>query len=98
MAYIERETVLSKCGWYNTVNGKSICAVRKDELVALPAADVAPVVRGRWVTNAYGQTICSHCELPIPGYWGMYEDCPDGVWTEIGHTQCCPNCGARMED
>ena len=43
--YIEREAAYEKCGWYNTVNGKSVCAVRKDELAAIPAADVAPVVR-----------------------------------------------------
>lgn len=43
--YIEREAALRLCGWYNTVNGKSICAARKDELASLPAADVVEVVR-----------------------------------------------------
>ena len=43
--YIERKAAYEKCGWYNTVNGKSVCAVRKDELAAIPAADVVPVVR-----------------------------------------------------
>lgn len=42
--YIPREAAYEKCGWYNTVNGKSVCAARKDELAAIPAADVAPVV------------------------------------------------------
>lgn len=49
--YIERSEALDKCGWYNTVNGKSICAVRKDELAAIPAADVVEVRHGRWVWN-----------------------------------------------
>lgn len=42
--YIEREAAYEKCGWYNTVNGKSVCAVRKDELASIPAADVVEVV------------------------------------------------------
>lgn len=45
--YIEREAAYEKCGWYNIVNGKSVCAVRKDELAAIPAADVVEVVRCR---------------------------------------------------
>lgn len=44
--YIEREAAYEKCGWYNIVNGKSVCAVRKDELAAIPAADVVEVVHG----------------------------------------------------
>ena len=41
--YIKREAAFKKCGWYNTVNGKSVCAVRKDELASIPAADVVEV-------------------------------------------------------
>lgn len=60
--YIEREAVMDKCGWYNTVNGKSVCAVRKDELASIPAADVVPVVRCKdcehcaWYTKVYERT------------------------------------------
>ena len=43
--YIERSEALGKCGWYNTVNGKSVCAVRKDELATIPTIDAVPVVR-----------------------------------------------------
>lgn len=46
--YIEREAAYEKCGWYNTVNGKSVCAVRKDELAAIPAADV--VDAPQWIS------------------------------------------------
>ena len=54
--YIEREKAYEKCGWYNTVNGKSICAARKDELAAIPAADVAPVRHGKWLDERC--TVC----------------------------------------
>ena len=63
-----------------------------------PSMPYEPVKRGQWVKNDYGQTVCSHCRHPIPGYWGMYEGCPDGIWTEIEPTQCCPNCGAKMDE
>lgn len=80
--YIEREKAYEKCGWYNTVNGKSICAARKDELAAIPAADVVTVRHGRWgnyepYSDGYR---CSCCKL-------VHRTC----------TTYCPNCGAKME-
>ena len=91
--YIEREAAYEKCGWYNTVNGKSVCAVRKDELAAIPAADVAPVVQGVWkvgYTDKENKTTgveCSECgafyELDLFDFGLCYN--------------YCPNCGARMD-
>lgn len=80
--YIEREKAYEKCGWYNTVNGKSICAARKDELAAIPAADVVTVRHGRWgnyepYSDGYR---CSCCKL-------VHRTC----------TTYCPNCGAKMD-
>lgn len=54
----------------------------------IPAADVAPVVHGRWLDGrctAYGWEEPDSC-----GYDG-YETEP---WR---HTPLCPNCGARMD-
>lgn len=56
---------------------------------AIPAADVAPVVYGRW-----NGIICTHCKLPW-NYnmvqdgddWGYMDPMPD----------FCPNCGAKMD-
>ena len=90
--YIEREAAYEKCGWYNTVNGKSVCAVRKDELAAIPAADVAPVVHGRWIDWK-------------PPFFGMEYSYDTMACSECGHTMAnallipanyCPNCGADM--
>ena len=68
--YIEREAAYEKCGWYNMVNGKSVCAVRKDELAALPAADVAPVVRCKdcehWGGVTFGN-VCRRWSAPLAG-------------------------------
>ena len=91
--YIEREKAYEKCGWYNTVNGKSICAARKDELAAIPAANVAPVVHGRWIEHeetqedAYSHHKCSECNVNAPFYYKMREDWDegmDGEWYSIG--------------
>jgi rubrerythrin len=61
----------------------------------LPAADVRPVVIGRWEQTADGYDFdgnlifdswnCSNC-----GYEADGEDEPDFLY--------CPNCGARMEE
>ena len=54
----------------------------------LPAADVAPVVHGRWISkNPHGYEwtfVCSNC-----GY-------VDGYHFNDRHNYC-PNCGAKME-
>lgn len=60
------------------------------ELRDVPAADVVPVVHGRWeydlpTINTYGQLRCSICN------W----------WTLDPSVDCsysyCPNCGAKMD-
>ena len=60
------------------------------ELRDVPAADVAPVVHGRWeydlpTINTYGKLRCSICN------W----------WTLDPSVDCsysyCPNCGAKMD-
>lgn len=95
--YIERDAAYEKCGWYNTVNGKSVYAVRKDELAAIPAADVEPVRHGRWddyhfvktdcPKNGFPSVKCSVCEIIfcdlINNHRFMYH--------------YCPYCGARMD-
>lgn len=54
---------------------------------SLPAADVRPVVRGKWIQKPFllGTTnVCSRCE----SYYGM----PHEVFN------FCPNCGADMRE
>ena len=55
-----------------------------------PAADVAPVVHGRWDGDN-----CTVCKLPWnynmtqnADDWGYFDPMPD----------YCPNCGARMDE
>ena len=54
----------------------------------LPAADVAPVVHGRWVSDKDDILFhCSVCETQVSTDW----DYDDLSWNY------CPNCGARMD-
>ena len=80
--YIEREAVLkeaeSRIMW-----GASAAAVY--ELIRdAPAADVAPVVHGKWVDNGIPDSIlngCSVCGFTCGSSSFFY----------------CPNCGAKMD-
>lgn len=51
------------------------------------AADVAPVVHGRWIKTDHGNDTllasCSQCNYPVD-WWR-------------GKTKYCPNCGAKMD-
>lgn len=59
-------------------------------LKKIPAADVVPVVHGRWeynhpTINTYGQLRCSICD------WWTLDPSVDGAYN------FCPNCGAKMD-
>lgn len=53
----------------------------------LPAADVAPVVHGRWIED-HDYLKCPECSAMVK--------C-DFTFFDIGNWNYCPNCGARMD-
>ena len=65
-----------------------LCEV-KLTLDSIPAADVKPVVRGKWipVTNGRGGSECNQCHAYAPSH-----QC--GVEYKSNY---CPNCGAKMD-
>ena len=73
--YIDREALLAEM----RVSSKAAYLVVMDA----PAADVAPVVRGRWVPCENGGYYCSKCDSRV---------------AFLVHNHYCPNCGARMEE
>lgn len=88
--YIEREAALNRlcnenCG--HDYNGNCRNCYTSQFIENIAAADVAPVVHGRWESkrkmyrtpNAKNYT-CSECGLPIAERWHY-----------------CPNCGAHMD-
>ena len=64
-----------------------------EDFYSIPAADVAPVVHGRWIciNKRYGEYECSVCH-------GVDANCSDyyGIHA-VTEQEFCPNCGAKMD-
>lgn len=79
--YIDREEYCEKhCRCSNEYCDKESCPIWK-----APAADVAPVVHGRWdvVEGRIENAICSKCGRHFQSYYEEYS--------------YCPHCGAIMD-
>lgn len=81
--YIERAEALQQCGRFGDYTAWSIW----DGIGSIPAADVAPVVHGRWGTGRVNletgnyEEQCTRCRNFSKEYGKPY----------------CPNCGAKMD-
>lgn len=95
--YIDREVCLS------ILRAKANMAVLMDAapyfekaaqmLEKLPAADVAPVVHGRWIRPHWkNNNYC--CDCSECGGEAMHRDYQ---WHKNGVYPICPNCGAKMD-
>ena len=83
--YIEREAAISWFMPYVHIGGYISADDMVEDIRNLPAADVAPVVRGRWdlLDDANSKIVkwnCDRCNR-----------------ISTSKTDYCPNCGARME-
>lgn len=58
----------------------------KAAVIRISAADVAPVVHGRWIQVDATKCRCSHCD--IIAFIALYPH---------GDKNFCPNCGAKMD-
>ena len=76
--YIEREAAIELLHYYTD----EACSAIVADMEALPAADVAPVVHGRWIASHDEFCACSICKYPVYVWWNQ--------------TNYCPNCGAKM--
>lgn len=86
--YIERESAKRAVDYAVELSNSEYDAAC-NALDGLPAADVAPVVHGRWVkhTRMHGFVYCSACK-------DVYLD---EEWLRDGKWGYCPNCGAKMD-
>lgn len=104
--YIEREKLTKHCESMidKTWNSKLVLvswthayADFLDDIMNIPAADVAPVRHGRWVwtqgvcEDGYSLN-CSSCGSPCPG---NYDD-EDEIY-KYHRYPYCPNCGCKMD-
>lgn len=80
--YIDRVEYCEKhCRCSNEYCDRQSCPIWK-----APAADVAPVVHGRWNVvegRRLDNAICSNCGRRFQAYYEAY--------------RFCPNCGAKMD-
>ena len=71
---------LEKTSHHNSVLWPDHVEKCREALRALPAANVRPAVRGKWILKEDGRAHCSMCNAPGNSR----------VWN------FCPNCGAMM--
>ena len=95
--YFEREATIKRieevyCADCNSYNGVRCRACGTGDAIDMiedaPAADVAPVVHGRWMKRRNGGTLCSRC-----GHYTRYK----GQVLDMSEAIACPWCGAKMD-
>lgn len=88
--YIDREELLTH--QYNASHSNwpqlAEMVVGVEDIEDAPAADVAPVVHGRWIED-HDYLKCSECGVMVK--W-------DFTFFDIGNWNYCPNCGAKMQE
>ena len=94
--YIKREALREILdGWRDAhadVDDVHGCGLLEDvicEVDAQTAADVVPVVHGRWEQDADGDWYCTNCDEVVA-------ICESGR-ERIYRKPYCPNCGAKMD-
>ena len=91
--YLERETLLATIENRKRFLNSGIARrnLRQADIFevikTLPAADVAPVVHGRWRKYSSDEWICTHC-----GYYKYCDTLDGGVLPPF-----CEECGVRMD-
>lgn len=83
--YIPREAAIkthcSCCAWQGNVEPPCDTCKEPDNFRSIPAADVRPVVRGKWIYEGFMTVKCSNC---------------NEYFHELEGDNFCPNCGADM--
>lgn len=91
--YIEKQAAVKIVEKYSLANGSvlgrhsGLADCIASEIAALPAADIAPVVHGRWGTGRFNletgnyEEQCTRCRNFSKEYGKPY----------------CPNCGAKLD-
>lgn len=84
--YIERNALIEAAKHNIPISRCEADLVDIQRLIAtIPAADVAPVAHGRWITKYEGLPFCSACGYNGAGYMAV-------------NWNYCPNCGAKMDE
>lgn len=91
--YIAREVLLAQLRAMESYNVSPMYRRGYDDCVEAilkaPAADVAPVVHGRWERDADGDWYCTNCDEVV----AICESGRERTYRK----PYCPNCGAKMD-
>ena len=91
--YIEREAVITRFKQMRLGEHGLIEKIFADGVYTIienaPAADVAPVVHGRWEQDADGDWYCTNCDEVV----AICESGRERTYRK----PYCPNCGAKMD-
>ena len=100
--YIEREALYEKAYWHGEHPDvgnpfpDGVDAIDIEDVDAIPAADVAPVRHGRWISLiecANEGVYCSICKKKV--WKSDYAWCSKKSRNKLRFNYC-PNCGAKM--
>lgn len=83
--YIEREAAIAAVECTEVIVGDWI----RNNIQKIPAADVAPVVRGRWK-----KSYADHEAFGVRPFFRYCSECHEATVYQYNY---CPNCGAKME-
>lgn len=87
--YIQRETLLERAEYDNNYR----LIISTEAIKAAPAANVVPVVHGKWIRPHWKNSDyccdCSECDGEA-----MHREYQ---WNKKGIYPICPNCGAKMD-
>lgn len=86
--YLDRESLINHL---NQSAAKHYSRAVERVIELEPAADVAPVRRGRWIRVGSGTT-CSECMMGLRRVTAL-----NAEWVDLSETSYCPNCGAEMK-
>nr|DAP24474.1 MAG TPA: Transcription initiation factor IIE, alpha FINGER, Transcription [Caudoviricetes sp.] len=87
--YFDREALLLRIDCHGTNKFGMLDEDIRAFVKAQPAADVAPVVHGRWEQDADGDWYCTNCDEVV----AICESGRERTYRKL----YCPNCGAKMD-
>ncbi len=73
----------------NSVAQNRMLSIIQRDLLTMPAADVVPVVHGRWEQDSDGDWYCTNCDEVV----AICESGRERTYRK----PYCPNCGAKMD-
>lgn len=94
--YISRDMAIARLTKVEVTNRLATMTDAKREIAEMPAADVAPVVHGKWIIGTGDDEFDVKC--PKCGWDDIFEVAGIAAVKRISEPMhYCPNCGAKMD-